>query len=196
MAMQKVFLGGTYGSTWRERLIPFLALDYFNPVVADWTPECQERELRERETADFVLYTVTPQMTGVYSVAEVVDDSNKRPDKTVLCVLEQDGDKTFSQAQKKSLDAVAAMVLRNGGYATTTIEDAARYLNAQIDTGEYVACADELPPEGESVMTKIDDAAGVRNEQRLSRQGRLWWMPNHSMYVYYVPTHWMRKLST
>lgn len=128
--MAKVFLGGTCnGSRWRDQLIPLLSIDYFNPVVDDWTPECQQREIEERESSDLVLYTITPQMTGVYAVAEVVDDSNKRPSKTVLCVLAQDGDRTFSQAQKKSLDAVAAMVLRNGGYATTTLEDAARYLN-------------------------------------------------------------------
>jgi len=128
----KVFLGGTCnGSRWREQLIPLLTLDYFNPVVEDWTPECQERELRERENADLVLYTITPQMTGVYAIAEAVDDSNKRPQKTVLCILEQDGDKTFSAAQKKSLHAVAVMVVSNGGYATSTLEDVAYYLNSK-----------------------------------------------------------------
>lgn len=32
----------------------------------------------------------TPKMTGTYSIAEVIDDSNKRPDKTVFCILEFD----------------------------------------------------------------------------------------------------------
>lgn len=57
----KIFLGGTCnGSQWREALIPLLTIDYFNPVVEDWTLECQEREIRERESADLVLYTITP----------------------------------------------------------------------------------------------------------------------------------------
>lgn len=31
----KVFLGGTYnGSNWREKLIPNLKIDYFNPIVS------------------------------------------------------------------------------------------------------------------------------------------------------------------
>jgi hypothetical protein len=129
--MAKVFLGGTCnGSKWRDELIPLLHTEYFNPVVENWTPECQQREIEERENADFVLYTITPQMTGVYSIAEVVDDSNKRPAKTILCVLEQDVDKTFSQAQKKSLEAVAALVLHNGGYSTSTLADAARWINS------------------------------------------------------------------
>ena len=57
----------------------------------------------------------------------------------------------------------------------------------------YTACAEELPPEGETVMTKIDDGKGVLNEQPLKRQGRLWFYPDGSMYVYYTPTHWKRE---
>jgi hypothetical protein len=48
------------------------------------------------------------------------------------------------------------------------------------------------PPDGEVVMTKIDDADGCRNEQPLKRMGRLWFFPDASMYVYYTPTHWKR----
>jgi hypothetical protein len=47
-----------------------------------------------------------------------------------------------------------------------------------------------LPREGVEVMTKIDDAQGVRNVQTLKRQGKLWFFPDMSMYIYYVPTHW------
>jgi hypothetical protein len=45
-------------------------------------------------------------------------------------------------------------------------------------------------PEGVSLETKIDDARGIRNVQLLKRMGNLWWFPDGSMYVYYVPTHW------
>lgn len=45
-------------------------------------------------------------------------------------------------------------------------------------------------PENVVVDTKIHDADGERNVQRLMRRGRLWWFPDGSMYVYYVPTHW------
>jgi hypothetical protein len=49
----KVFLGGMCNdSLWRERLIPTLEIDYFNPVVEDWNEEAQERELKEREECD------------------------------------------------------------------------------------------------------------------------------------------------
>jgi hypothetical protein len=54
----------------------------------------------------------------------------------------------------------------------------------------WIKCKEQLPPEGVTVNTKIDDANGERNEQRLKRRGNLWWHPDDSMYVYYTPTHW------
>lgn len=114
--MIKIFLSGTCNqSTWRDALIPMLNCDYFNPVVEDWTPECQEEEQRQRKTCDIVLYTITPKMIGVYSIAEVTDDSNKQPDKTVLCILKEDGEDKFTVPQLKSLNEVSKMVTRNGG---------------------------------------------------------------------------------
>src|SRR3990167_193766 len=137
----KVFLGGTCNdSTWRERLIPLLKIDYFNPVVPDWTPECQAEEIRQRESCDFVLYTITPLMTGVYSIAEAVDDSNKRPGRTVFCVLAEDCHKgqphnipsyAFGDGQMRSLRAVSAMVERNGGKAVDSLEAVANYMNVK-----------------------------------------------------------------
>ena len=128
--MKKVFLGGTCnGSLWRETLIPLLKIDYFNPVVADWTPECQQREIEERINSDYCLYVITPKMTGVYSIAEVVDDSNKRPQKTLFCVLESDGEAQFTKAQYKSLIQTGKMVIENGGKVFLTLNSIADYLN-------------------------------------------------------------------
>ena len=47
-------------------------------------------------------------------------------------------------------------------------------------------------PEGVVVLTKIDDAEGCRNITALKRRGRLWFVPDGSMYVYYTPTHFKR----
>jgi hypothetical protein len=46
------------------------------------------------------------------------------------------------------------------------------------------------PADNETVLTRIDDGRGVRNEARLYRSGRLWWTSDGVMYVYYVPTHY------
>ena len=126
----KVFLGGTCNeSTWRNLIIPQLTIDYFNPVVADWTPDCMTEELRQRETSDFCLYVITPKMTGTYSIAEVVDDSNKRPAKTVFVRLRDDGGIRFDEGQWKSLGAVAQMVERNGAFVFTDLKSAANFMN-------------------------------------------------------------------
>lgn len=133
----EVFLGGTCAnSKWREKLIPNLEIDYFNPVVDDWNDEAYELELEKRETCDFILYVITPLMEGVYSIAEVVDDSNKRPEQTILCVLEKDYDdkvdenKTWTKAQRKSLTAVEKMVEKNGALVLEDLEEIADVLNS------------------------------------------------------------------
>jgi len=128
--MKKVFLGGTCNSsTWRDRLIKKLKIDYFNPVVDDWTPEAQEEEIRQRESCDFCLYVLTPKMTGVYSIAEAVDDSNKRPEKTVFAFLPEDDDEKFTEHQLKSLKQVGKMISDNGGSWCHDLDTAAIFLN-------------------------------------------------------------------
>lgn len=127
---KKIFLGGTCnGSTWRDKLIPLLKIDYFNPVVENWTPECQLEEIKQREQCDYCLYVITPKMTGVYAIAEVVDDSNKRPNKTLFCVLEKDNEEIFSLHQLKSLKSTMKMVSENGGVIFTSLEDVAEFVN-------------------------------------------------------------------
>lgn len=128
--MKKVFLGGTCNeSSWRNDLIKKLEINYFNPVVDDWTEECMAEEIKQRESCDFVLYTITPKMTGVYSIAEVIDDSNKRPHKTLFCLLEEDDEQQFTNGQLKSLKQVAEMVKRNGGRTFISLHSVAEYLN-------------------------------------------------------------------
>ena len=133
----RVFLGGTCNnSNWRDILIPMLDVEYFNPVVADWTPADQQREISEREQCDIVLYVITPLMLGVYSIAEVVDDSNKRPSKTMLCILNADDSfrKIWTSSQMKSLEAVKDLVRKNGATVTTTLDQTARVINMAAAT--------------------------------------------------------------
>jgi hypothetical protein len=128
--MKKVFLGGTCnGSLWRDELIKDLTIDYFQPAGEDWTPEMMEEEIKQRAGCDFCLYVITPKMTGVYSIAEVVDDSNKRPEKTIFCYLQSDGGQTFSAAQIKSLEQTGKMIKENGAQFFKTFAEVSNYLN-------------------------------------------------------------------
>ncbi len=125
--MKKVFLGGTCNdSKWRDNLIPLLkkaGVEYFNPVVEDWTEEAQEEERKQRELCDYCLYVITPKMTGVYSIAEVIDDSNKRPEKTIFAVFPKDGKEKFTEHQEKSLKQVGKMVKDNGGTWCQSVDE-------------------------------------------------------------------------
>jgi len=129
MNKPKVFLGGTCAdSKWREKLIPKLKINYFNPVVEDWTEDCQKEEIKQRKICDFCLYTISSEMKGVYSIAEVIDDSNKRPKKTIFCHLKTG----FSKEQNKSLEQVALMVKENGGKCFETLDEVAKFLNISL----------------------------------------------------------------
>lgn len=136
----KVFLGGTCNeSKWRERIIPLLdevGCHYFDPVVDNWDAKAQAMERKERKTCDFCLYTITPRMKGVYSIAEVIDDSNKRPKKTLFCISKYDKDDNgsliqFDEQELHSLVEVARMVERNGGKSFTTLQSVVDYLKEE-----------------------------------------------------------------
>lgn len=130
----KVFLGGTCNeSEWRQQLIPRLdrAIDAFDPVVSDWNDEAQRAEREARAKADYVVYALTPRMHGVYSIAEVVDDANRRPQQTVFTILTQDGEHTWDDNQLKSLQAVRALVERRGAKVFDGLTSLATWLNQQ-----------------------------------------------------------------
>ena len=128
--MKKVFLGGTCNnSKWREAIIPKIEIDYFNPVVDNWTEEDYQEELKQRELCDYCLYVITPKMTGVYSIAEVIDDSNKQPEKSIFLFINKDGKDKFEEHQIKSLDKVGIMVENNGGKYFKTLKELLNYIN-------------------------------------------------------------------
>jgi len=130
--MKKVFLGGTCnGSQWRKGVIENLKIHYYDPIQDHWTQEMMKEELKQREESDFCLYVLTPKMEGFFSVAEVIDDSNKRPGKTLFSFLNDDDGEKFSEVQIKSLKQVGEMVKRNGAMFFDTLEEITSYLNNQ-----------------------------------------------------------------
>lgn len=128
----KVFLGGTCAeSTWREELIPKLKVDYFNPVVEDWTEECQENERREKEyECNVHLYVITKEMKGVFSIAEVIDSAHTKDVVTVLHII-PDG---FNEGELKSLKATRWLAQSRGAITniSSDLDDLADVLNNVI----------------------------------------------------------------
>jgi hypothetical protein len=125
----KIFLGGTCNdSTWREKLIANLQVDYFNPVVEDWTPECQENERNEKlYKCNIHLYVITSEMIGAFSIAEAVDSSRTEGVTTILHVQPEG----FEVHALKSLSATVDLVNANGGiaYIDQELDRTARVLN-------------------------------------------------------------------
>lgn len=123
--LMKVFLGGTCsGSKWREKIIPKLKrtnIDYYNPVVPVWDKEAKQRERREKQEADYCIYVLTPLMYGFYSIAEVVDDSNKKPEKTILCILDEDDGNFWTGNQLSSLNELKKLVSSNGTIVVSSL---------------------------------------------------------------------------
>lgn len=131
--MLSVFLGGTCNdSTWREELMLMLdsnKVNAFNPVVDDWNEEAQANEDWHKANDDFCLYVLTPEITGIYSIFEVADDSNKRPDKTIFCVLPERNGLTFSVGIQKNFEKIKKDLIRNGAKVCNSLEEIAIFLN-------------------------------------------------------------------
>lgn len=127
--MSKIFLGGTCNnSTWRAKIEKLVQIPMFNPVVENWTEECQAIEMDEKENkCDIHLYVITNQMIGVFSIAEVIDSVHNKTKNTLLHVI-PDG---FDEGQLKSLKAVVDLVKLRGGiaYIDSELERTARVLN-------------------------------------------------------------------
>lgn len=143
--MIKVFLGGTCNdSKWRDYIEAQLKnavdnglIELFNPVVPNWNEEAYQKEMAYKKIADFQLFVITPRMTGVFSIAEAVDCSNKYPEKTIFCTLAEDiiptrgkdaDHKVFDEGQLKSLNKVSEMIKANGGESFDSLDQVVSYL--------------------------------------------------------------------
>ncbi len=115
----KVFLGGTCNeTTWREKLKPLLKTPYFDPVVPEWTEAWVSVENEEKsQRCDLHLYVITSAMTGVYSIAEAVESAHNKTKATFFYVIPNG----FSEGQLMSLQQVAAIIRRHGGWTAAAV---------------------------------------------------------------------------
>ncbi len=118
--MKKIFLGGTKNnSLWREDFKKLLDGKNYNFV---------EDENEEKNTCDFFIYILTPKHNNYFPIADVVDNSNKRTDITILCILQNDGDTIYTKFQTKSMNAVRKMVKNNGASVFSDLEAVVDFL--------------------------------------------------------------------
>lgn len=116
--MNRVFLGGTCAdTTWRNELIPLLDekhVDYFNPVVENWTPECQQIEEDEKnKKCNIHLYVITKEMMGTYSIAEIIHSAHLADmygTHVTDCLFFVLDEGTWQKHEHKSFDAIMKLV--------------------------------------------------------------------------------------
>lgn len=125
--MKDLFLGGVCNSKWREDLKVLLKkynLTYHDPIIKDdleWGEEYRELENKAKEDSRFILIVLTPEGSGLYSIAEAVDMSNKNPKSVIFCFI----DKVYGVYDKdiiESLRAIQNLIIWNGGYSCNDLE--------------------------------------------------------------------------
>lgn len=146
----RIFLGGTCGGyDWRADLIPKLeelGIECYNPYIKGRKriDTDQKKEIEERQSCDVVLYCITPDIRGVYSIAEVIDDSNKRPRKTMFFFFDESEKKYPLKGMTNSLKEVGQMVRRNGGRWFETYDDMltffreCKFINGELYTEKEI----------------------------------------------------------
>lgn len=128
----KVFLDGTACSAqWQNYICERLKINYILYTNDDRSEETLRKRDKDKEQCDFVLYIVSPKMQHFDMIFESVDDSNKRPKKTIFCFVPSDEDLSFTNHQNKSLVATGKMIQRNGGFWFETVDEALKFLNTQ-----------------------------------------------------------------
>lgn len=96
-----------------------LRIDYFNPIVEDWTEQCIEME--EFQKCNFHLYIFTPAQTGFYSFIELMDSvytkniEDEIPLTTFFNYSLYEGNTRFEEGKIKSLNAIGRKIESLGG---------------------------------------------------------------------------------
>jgi len=126
----KVFLHGkSNGSSWKKEFIKMLKIDFIDPEERDRSTYDHQRS---QSSCDFILYVLTPNTINFYSIAELINNSNKLPEKTMYVHYSTDRDKRFNKEQTETLYQITEMVKSNGGRVFFTLNCVATFLNNQV----------------------------------------------------------------
>lgn len=131
-----VFLGGTTfkdeSMDWRReverRVNPNIRC--FNPIVEEWDEYQRKVEENAKANSKYKLYVLTPQMRGVYSIAEMMLDSVNCGENTLICVLPEYKGKKFSTEKLNSLNATLELCRKYNATILYTLDGVIEYLNS------------------------------------------------------------------
>jgi len=124
----KVFLGGACTSNWRKDLIPLLEIDYFNPIVEEWSEDLRLVVEKEKEfECDIHLYMIDSTMTGKYTFLEIGVSLMKN---NIITIVQINPD-NFTNKELDNMEAILNLVAENKGigYFDDGLEYLATILN-------------------------------------------------------------------
>ncbi len=140
--MLSVFLGGTCGnSTWRKELILMLNenVSFFNPVVENWTEECQQIEDEHKKNDDVFLFVIMPETDNNYSISEVTELAILRPESMILCVLDKVNGEKFTEHESKAWKKILSNLKRqHRACICETLKDVAKEINRRADKKQEI----------------------------------------------------------
>lgn len=140
VAGKNVFLGGTVaGYKWRDELKELLNCAFHDPVLPegeDYDNEARKKELQFRKfDCTHVVYVLTPDMNGFYSIVEAVEDAILRPRLTYICFYEPEGT-SFNEDQKSSIEHSTELLRFYTRHIFTDLKKMAYHINEDRPEGE------------------------------------------------------------
>lgn len=106
-----------------------LRIDHFDPSTLPNDFHSFKVSKEAWENCDYCLYIISPLMKGFDQIVNAVDDSNKRPNKTLYCFLLEADNSKFTEHQVKSLKAIGETVKKNGARWFESLSEAVQFLN-------------------------------------------------------------------
>lgn len=114
----RVFLGGTNSEdNWKEKIIAALekrGFEYYNPEESE--EDIETKNLIKDENCDSHLYVLTPELKGVYSIAEIINSSwEVREHNFGSCIVGIMGSKEeWGEEMWESLESMIKMIKKIG----------------------------------------------------------------------------------
>lgn len=121
---KKIYLGGVSLPIWRDRITNLLVIDYSDDIGLD--------------DFDYYLYVIMPTDNIEYTIAELIDSSNKRPEKTLFVwykhtdLFNLKNTLYFNTKSMRAIEKVKALACKNGAKYFDTVESVAYNVNTNL----------------------------------------------------------------
>lgn len=128
-----VFLGGTHHSDWRKDFLKLIKesgsnIKCYEPVLENWTYENVVIENLVKQNSNCHVYVLTPNMVGMYSIAEMIDSAHDSDVETYFYIKDEepnkDGDMIYwNPRMLNSLYSISNMMIKHGAHKAHSMEE-------------------------------------------------------------------------